>query len=197
MNTTSGQKSVLVGAIIWFILALIAAASGLTQGLVPPFPQIVLFGLVIVLLLFFWKSQGFRYWILNADIRLLVGIHLTRFVGFYFLYLYSLNRLPYDFAVLGGWGDIIVAAFALILILFVPYPTRRGHFIYFLWNILGLLDILFVVATATRLALSDPQSMVELLRLPLSLLPTFLVPIIIFTHLVTFIKLYRDRRLEK
>ncbi len=193
----NSHNKVSFGAIIWFVLALIAGASGLAQGLVPPFPQIVLFGLVLLLFLFFWISESFRYWILNTDIRLLVGIHITRFVGFYFLYLFSLNRLPYDFAVLGGWGDIIVAAFALLLIIFVPYSAKRGPFFYLLWNVVGFADILFVVATATRLALSDPQSMAELLRLPLSLLPTFLVPIIIFTHIVIFIKLYRDRRVEK
>lgn len=49
---------------------------------------------------------------------------------------------------------------------------------------MGLIDILFVVAAAGQLTLADPESMTELLKLPLSLLPTFLVPIIIFSHLV-------------
>jgi hypothetical protein len=48
------------------------------------------------------------------------------------------------------------------------------------------LDILFVVATASRLALGDPDSMNALLRLPLSLLVTFLVPIIIADHVMVF-----------
>lgn len=186
-----GHKKVIVVIVFWFILALLAGALGFTQQMVPPLPQIVLFGLVLILILLFWLSSGFRIRILTFDIRLLVGVHLTRFVGFYFLYLYSLNRLPYDFAVLGGWGDIIVAALALLLLLFVDISTRRGVLIYFIWNTIGLIDILFVVATATRLAISDPQSMNELLILPLSLLPTFLVPIIIFTHIIIFVQLYK------
>jgi hypothetical protein len=60
-----------------------------------------------------------------------------------------------------------------------------------LWNAAGLLDILFVVATASRLALAEPASMSALLRLPLSLLPTFLVPIIIATHVMIFAWLRR------
>jgi hypothetical protein len=52
------------------------------------------------------------------------------------------------------------------------------------WNALGLIDILFVVAAASRLAMADPDSMNALLRLPLSLLVTFLVPLIIASHVV-------------
>ena len=196
MDNASGQKMVFVVTTLWFVLALLAGASGLTLQMVPPLPQITLFGLVILLLLLFWLSHSFRSWILTVGIRVLVGVHLTRFVGFYFLYLYSLNRLPYDFAVLGGWGDIIVAALALLLILLVPISTKKGRLIYLVWNLIGLIDILFVVATATRLAIADPQSMGELLKLPLSLLPTFLVPIIIFTHIIIFIRLRKDRRLK-
>lgn len=191
MDNASGQKKVIIATTLWFILAVIAGVSGLTQNMVPPLPQVVLIGLVFLLLLFFWVLQSFRSWILTVDIRFLVGVHLTRFVGFYFLYLYSVKRLPYDFAVLGGWGDIIVAALALLLILLAPISTKKGAFAYIIWNIIGLLDILFVVATATRLAIRDPQSMGELLKLPLSLLPTFLVPIIIFTHIIIFVRLLK------
>src|SRR5437868_4690458 len=57
------------------------------------------------------------------------------------------------------------------------------------WKNLGFTDILFVVSTAARLGLADPQSMKALTRLPLALLPTFLVPIIIATHLLLFFRL--------
>ena len=59
---------------------------------------------------------------------------------------------------------------------------------------LGLLDILFVVATAARLAGADPDSMSALLRLPLSLLVTFLVPIILADHVVVFWRIAARRR---
>lgn len=59
---------------------------------------------------------------------------------------------------------------------------------------LGLLDILFVVATAGRLGLAAPASMAAVLRLPLSLLPTFLVPLIITSHVLLAIRLARAGR---
>jgi hypothetical protein len=188
------SKRVLISACIWLLAALFAGASGLFVSLVPPFPQAVLLGLVIVLLLAFAFSAGFRDWCLSVDVRALVLFHLTRFVGIYFLILYSEGRLPYDFAVPGGWGDIATAAGVLILVLFVRPEGKAGWALYLLWNVLGFVDILFVVVTAARLAFSDPGSMGELLRLPLNLLLTFVVPIIIFTHLVIFTRLFRSAK---
>ncbi|GJM16544.1 MAG: hypothetical protein DHS20C13_18710 [Thermodesulfobacteriota bacterium] len=188
------QNRVSATILIWYVLAILAGGLGLTSRMTPPLPQIVLFGLVVLLLLLYWLSHNFRKWILSVNIKLLVLVHLTRFVGFYFLYLYSQGLLPYDFAVLGGWGDIIVASCALLVILLTPLAGKNGWGIYFVWNFIGLIDILFVVATAARLATVDPQSMSELLKLPLSLLPTFLVPIIIFTHIIIFIRLRVSRK---
>jgi hypothetical protein len=42
--------------------------------------------------------------------------------------------------------------------------------------------------------MSNPESMSAITKLPLSLLPTFLVPIIIFTHIVIFIRLLSSRK---
>ena len=186
------SKKVLIILIAWLLAALIAGASGLFTTLVPPFPQAVLLGLVVVQLLIFAFSPGFRDWCLSVDVRALVLFHLTRFVGVYFLILYSQGRLPFDFAVRGGWGDIATAAGVLILVLFVRPAGKTGWALYLLWNVLGFVDILFVVLTAARLAFSEPGSMDELLRLPLNLLLTFVVPIIIFTHIVIFIRLFRS-----
>jgi hypothetical protein len=57
-----------------------------------------------------------------------------------------------------------------------------------------LIDILFVVATALRLAIADPESMNALLHLPLSLLVTFLVPFIIADHVVVFWRIAARRK---
>ena len=194
MKPVMNSKKVLIFACAWLLAALIAGASGLFVSLVPPFPQAVLLGFVIVELLVFAFSPGFRNWCLSVDVRALVLFHLTRFVGIYFLILHSEGRLPYDFAVRGGWGDIAAAAGAVILVLFVRPAGKTGWTLYLLWNVLGIVDILFVVMTAARLAFSEPGSMGELLRLPLNLLLTFVVPIIIFTHMVIFVRLLAGRK---
>jgi hypothetical protein len=144
----------------------------------------VLVGLTIALLVAARLWPPLRSFVASVDLRALALFHVTRFVGFYFLVLHARGELPWDFAVPGGWGDNITAAWVLVLALFVQPDTRGGRLAYLAWNVFGLLDILGVVLTAARLAFRDPGSMRALLELPLSLLLTFVVPIIIATHVL-------------
>ncbi len=188
-----GSEKVIIALTLWLLAALIAGASGIFSELVPPLPQAVLLGLLIAELIVFALSQGFRNWCLSVDVRALLLFHLTRFVGVYFLILYSEGRLPYEFAVKGGWGDIAAAVCGLVLVLLIKPAGKAGWTLYLLWNALGFIDILFVVVTAARLAFSEPGSMSELLRFPLNLLLSFVVPIIIFTHVIIFLRLIISR----
>jgi hypothetical protein len=179
---------------VWFAVAYALGESGRFAILEPPAPQLVLAGLTALLLLNAVMLPGLRAWIASRDLRHLVAVHLTRFIGIYFLVLHARGQLPYDFAVKGGWGDIVVAIGALALLV-VPGLIANRRLV-LLWNVVGLLDILFVVSTAARLAAADPSSMRALLRLPLSLLPTFIVPLVIATHVWIFERLWRDRKRE-
>ena len=180
-----GRRYIVVG-LVWLAAALTLGATGATTRWRPPTPQLVLGGLTVLLLAAVVARPRFRRWLATLDLRWLVAVHPTRFVGLYFLVLYYRDgALPRAFAVPGGWGDIIVATLALGLLLAGGKLDGRPRLVG-AWNAFGLLDILFVVATASRLALADPDSMNALLRLPLSLLVTFLVPIIIADHIVVF-----------
>jgi hypothetical protein len=183
--------AVLTGLGLWLVVVVTLGASGRLESLQPPVPQLTLVALTAGALLATATIPAVRAWALSVDVRILVGFHLTRFVGSYFLVLYGRGELPYAFAVPGGWGDILVASLALLLLISGPPETVQRRRAYVAWNVLGLLDILFVVATAARLGLAEPASMQALLRLPLSLLPTFLVPLIITSHVLLAVRLAR------
>ena len=160
--------------------------------LLGPALQGILFVLTGIVLWLYFKNRLLRTWIDGLELRALVFFHVTRFVGFYFLLLYRRGELPYAFAVPGGWGDNLVAAGAL-LIYFLPLSeVVRCRAIRF-WNIIGLIDILLVLAAGARLGLQNPTQMRALTCLPLSLLPTFLVPLIIATHVIIFVRLSRTQ----
>ncbi len=135
-----------------------------------------------------WKIGPIGVWALNVDLRWLVLFHLLRLVaGVYFLVLCQRATLPCAFATRAGWGDIIVAILTLAVV--AVMRTEFAKTLLLIWNTIGLLDIIFVVFSALRFGLTDWQSMQALRELPLSLLPTFLVPLIIASHVLIFIRI--------
>ncbi len=175
----------------WLIAAMLVGNYRLLQRLPMPAVQGVLFGLTAILLLLYFKLGALRTWINGLDLRSLVLLHATRFVGFYFLVLYHRGELPYEFAVPGGWGDNITAALALVVV-FVPMSDALRRRAFTIWNVIGFVDIMMVVVTAGRIGLAAPWRMLAITVLPLSLLPTFLVPLIIATHVIIYLRLRRE-----
>jgi hypothetical protein len=146
--------------------------------------------LTALVLLACWKIASIKGWALDIDLRWRVLFHVTRlFAGAYFLVLCQGGKLPCSFARPAGWGDIVVAVLALAVVGAVR--TEFAKTLLLTWNTLGLIDIIFVVFSALRFGLKDGQSMHTLRGLPLSLLPTFLVPIIIASHVLIFVRLAR------
>jgi hypothetical protein len=173
----------------WFLVALFVGETELLSTLPGPAAQITLIALTIGLLTAFWSSRSFRTWAEELDVRALLGLHLVRFVGIYFLVLHSRGELPGRFAIPAGWGDIVVASGALVIML-VP-SLRQSSRAVLVWNTIGFIDILFVVTTAAGLAFADRDSMNALTRLPLSFLPTMVVPLIIATHVIILVRLLK------
>jgi hypothetical protein len=167
-------------AAAWFLVALFIGESELLQLLPAAIIPITVWTLVGLLLLAFWRIQDFRLFIEALDIRVLISLHLTRFVGIYFIYLGARGALPSFLANSAGWGDILVAAGAAVL-LFRPEPGWV-----YAWNVIGLLDIVAVVFSAAVQLLTNRHAMDPFTTLPLSFLPTLVVPVIIFTHFVIF-----------
>lgn len=178
---------------LWtWLLAALAVGRSEILARVPLFvTPAILAGLTALLVLAYRWVGTFRAWVGALDLRSLVLFHITRFSGFYFLVLFKRDELPYAFAVPGGLGDILVALLALVVV-FVPFSEfNRNRFAY-LWNVIGFIDLLLVFVTATRIACSaDSYDLIELTRLPLSLLPTFLAPLLLASHLAIFARLKR------
>jgi hypothetical protein len=178
---------------LWFGAA-IAAGHFLWLQRLPPFAvQGIILGLTAVVLLSYFRIAAVRAWVDALDLRALVLLHVTRFVGIYFLVLYQRGELPRAFAVPAGFGDIIVATMALP-VAFAPLESDARRRAIRIWNVVGLVDILLVVVTATRINLTNPAQLRPLTHLPLSLLPTFLVPLIIATHIIIFIRISHAQR---
>ncbi len=185
------SAAIVVRLLLWWLLAAVAVGKfQLLQRLPPPAIQAIILLLTAGLVGLYLRFNPVRTWIDSLSLRALVLVHVTRFVGVYFLILHHRGELPYAFAVPGGWGDIVVALSALVVALAPFAPAFRLRAVR-IWNVVGLLDLALVVFTAARLGLADPLSIRALTHLPLSLLPTFLVPILIATHIIIYLRLAR------
>jgi hypothetical protein len=176
----------------WFCLALAFTVTGLFRTFSAPAVALTVWTLTAAALLACWKISDVRHWAATVHRRSLLAVHLTRFVGFYFLFLSKRGDLPEAFALPAGIGDILVAAGALVLMIVPQLGYSRRALLG--WNIFGFVDIIFVVFSALRLGLRDWVSMAPLRQLPLSLLPTFLVPLIIVSHILIFGRAMSARR---
>ena len=190
-RTQSHPTLYLVVAALWFVGAIALAASGQLAALAPPIPQAIFGGLTAAVILSGVAFPGFRVWVAGLNIRQIIFFHVTRFVGIWFLILAARGELPGAWAIPAGWGDIAIATAALLITLFVPdLHAHRG--LVMGWNLLGLLDLLFVVATAARTAMLDRAGMATLMHLPLAMVPLFFVPLLIASHVLLFFRVRKE-----
>lgn len=187
-----GGGPFLVIALIWLVAVILLGQSGRIAQLRPPAPQLVIVALTILLIIAGARVTSFRQWLRGLPLRGVVLFHVTRLVGIAFIVLASRHQLPDTFALPAGWGDISVAVTALALGVY-GIDTARGRMWTWLWNFAGLVDILLVVFQAARHAMADPPSMAALFRFPMCLVPLFLVPLIIASHVLIFWRLRLER----
>ena len=189
MKTPERSQNNLVTAILgaWLCFALAVGVAGSFRNASAPIVALTVWGLAALVLLACWKIQLIRDWAATVDLRRVIALHLTRFVGIYFLILTQRGRLPLGFARPAGVGDIIIASAAIVLL--AAPGLRSWQKLLRLWNFIGFIDIVFVAFSALRFGLQDSQSMAALRTLPLSLLPTFFVPLIIASHVLIFVRL--------
>jgi len=187
--TNKASYGRLTGGLIaaWFIFALSASALHLfkTDPEVPPLALglAVLIPLV-VFVLWFATSAGFRQFALSLNPGILTFVQSWRIAGFVFLALYTVGLLPGVFALPAGWGDIAIGATAPLAALKLANFSRRRGFVF--WQVLGIFDLVMALTLGTTARWISPNEVSTALMtvLPLSLIPTFAVPLLIMLHVV-------------
>lgn len=184
----SNYGKVITGlVVVWFVAVLSAAALHLFENGSGRFGGGVALAALAPLLVFsvsFAASEGFRKFAFSLNPRVLTSVQVGRIVGFTFVLLEARNVLPAIFAFPAGYGDMFIGVTAGFAAWKLAEPAHRGTFI--LWQALGILDLVTAVSLGTTAGLLDPHgpSMVAMTVLPLSLIPTFFVPLFTMLHVV-------------
>jgi hypothetical protein len=184
----------------WFLLVLGAGYAGAFESGPSRPPLAVLVAFVAPPLIFaalYRASGGFRDFVLALDLRLLTAVQSWRVVGVMFLVFYAFGLLPGLFAWPAGVGDLAVglATPFVLLALLRRSPAWRRQVLWL--NIAGLLDFVGAIGTGALSSgssiglVGDGAAHVSLGSLPLSLIPTFAVPLWTIFHIVSLLQLAR------
>jgi hypothetical protein len=180
MNTSILKLSLLMFA--WGVVASLAGHFQFLSHVPPRMAPLLIGGLTVLASFALRRVAWLRDAVATIGLRGLIATHVARFLGIVFLWYHAQGRLPEAFAMRAGWGDIGVATGAVALLL---WPAGRSFDrAVFVWNILGALDLFVAVGTAGWLNLMQPGAMREIAQFPLTLVPLWLVPVMLSTHLL-------------
>lgn len=175
----------------WFLLSLTASAFHVfsTPPDRPPLPLLLAVVIPIAVFLIWYRaSRTFKAFVLALNPRILTSIHSWRIAGFVFLVLYTYGILPGVFALPAGWGDIAIGATALLVGMKLSNPRHRRSFI--AWQLLGVADLVAAITLGAAARFIEPQADLNgiatspMTVLPLSLIPTFAVPLLLILHMI-------------
>jgi len=106
--------------------------------------------------------------------------------------------LPAAFALPAGWVDFAIGVTAPLIAFGLSHRKISPSQIFILWNILGILDLVMAVtlgilSSGTPLGLLAGEVTTQIMgQFPLSIIPTFLVPLFIIFHLVALARLRHE-----
>jgi hypothetical protein len=174
------------------VAALALSFTGLFTPEHPVLIPLCLVGSTVAVLLSWRRIPAAREFFDGLPLPAYLGLHITRaFIGAGFLIMLSRGQLPAEFALRAGVGDIIAGALA-VLVLVIPARTPWHRRALWFFNVVGLVDIVLVVATAQRILLfGDASSMKAFWHAPWPMIPLFVVPLVIASHVILFARLAR------
>jgi hypothetical protein len=195
MSTTRNYGRLTAMLIIaWLALAITASKllifeAGSKYSFASPLPLgLAVGGPIMLFAIWFAASPAFRQFALSLNPVALALAQTWRIIGITFVVLASFGLLPNAFAQPAGWGDFAIGLTAPIVAFYFAHPGRKATFI--AWNIAGILDLVTAVAlgvpnSPTPAGILHPVVTTEAITvLPLSLIPTFAVPLLLIVHVV-------------
>jgi len=195
------KKIILFYGFYFTVVALISLTGFFKVNIIPP--RIIVFTTIPLLLFYLFYVQNtswFKFLFRQIKLEQLIFIHIFRFIGVFFLLVYMYEAIPKQFALIGGIGDIVTAILVIPVIWIIKMKLSFSKTLAWLWNIIGVIDIISVLATAfivTKVAATTNDVGVQQFgTFPFSWIPAFAPATIIFLHLLIFKKLLQRTKTE-
>lgn len=174
--------------LLWFGLTLLGSLLGVfvpAQGNFPLMLVLAVGGPILLFGIGYLSSSAFRALVysLIGDPWGITAFQAYRVLGVVFLIQVGRQALPAAFGLPAGLGDLFVGITAPLAALAWSSGSNGGRRALILWNILGMLDLVAALSLGF-LSATLPPTTASLRIFPLSLIPTFAVPLSFILHLV-------------
>jgi len=193
------SKPLIVITLLWLALQAVAGLMGfytVTKGTPPRFALLLVPPVVFIGMLFLTKKG--RAFVDGFDVKTLTLLHIVRIpveLTLYWLFLHK--AVPQIMTFEGRNFDILCGLTAPIIYYFGYVKNVFGRKILLGWNIICLLLLANIVVTAVLSAPFPSQKFgfeqpnIAMLYFPFVWLPCFVVPAVLFAHLVTIRRLVK------
>lgn len=195
----ASQKSKLVISILvaWMFLQSGLALSDfyLVSNSLPPRFVLLVFPSILFILLLLISRRG-RIYIDSLNLKWLTLIHLVRIpVEIILFYLYISKCIP-ELMTFEGKNFDILSGMSVVPVFFFAFRRNRiNKQLLVIWNFVALLLVLNIMFTGILSSpspiqqLSFDQPNIAVLHFPFNLLPSIVVPLVLFSHIASLYKL--------
>lgn len=203
-ETREKANFILIGIIVWIALQTVLTINNVYNSNLNALPpKIFVFGVfptVLLMIGLFLTTKG-RVFIDSLPLKNLTYISVVRIPVEIVLYFLFVEKFIPEIMTFEGQNFDI---FAGISALFVAYFGFKGNIsnkkLLLIWNFISFGLLMNIVITAILSAPSPFQKFgleqpnIAILHFPISLLPTFIVPVVIFSHFAAFRKLLKSQK---
>jgi hypothetical protein len=160
----------------------------------------VLFGLLIplaVAALALWQSESVARLVSAIPLHWLVAAQVYRVAGGIFLVLWAAGRMPWQFALPAGIGDVTTGLVAIVVAAQLARNAVGAHRATYAWCLFGIADLVVAITMGAMtspgrphlLAFDAPNLLIS--SYPLVMVPTFAVPLALMLHGLVLLRLRR------
>jgi hypothetical protein len=185
---------------LWFVVTVtLAATDAVTpSGFgTPGVGLAVVLPIVIGVIAMRWSA--FRTAVAGIPLTVLIGVNIIRVLGVFFVILYADGRLPAPFAPSAGWGDTITGVAAVPVTFLAAQRAAGWQPVALAWNVFGTADLIAAIGLGVASAADSPIPLFTggpdttlMAQLPMFIIPAFLVPLLMLTHIAVYARLRRN-----
>ena len=201
-KATNGSKATLITLLTWLVFQTFVGLSGFytVTDTTPPRFLLLILPPVLLIIGLFTTSKG-KQFIDGLDIKALTILHIVRIpVEIVLFWLFVNKAVPELMTFEGRNLDILSGLTAPFIFYFGFIRKQFGKNSILIWNFICLGLLINIVANAIlsapvpfqKFAFDQPN--IAVLYFPFNLLPSCVVPLVLFSHLATIRQLLNDGR---